>query len=490
MGFMGSMRVRDMVGKVMEFVRHEKFRMMVIICLCAVVIASCAVALKGDMLWNASRQKTEQSTDETALNPPEEDTSEQEPKPSEDEITDPERLEVIDLSDARMDLETEMLQINEPTPYGRELLYSAGSASSIDEPVLTRLFLYDLDTMQETQIAETQVKFGEIYEGRFNADWIVWLDTNQSGTNYIYALNRRTGEVSQVKRCDLNKPQLVLYGDNLVWVEQKDEENDRLYLYNFKSGEPVALDGFNNPTYGTCPPALYDDVLVWVCPSPEDAGMSIIKKLDLKKALIIGAATQDPAVQPVEDEFADEPVDEPADQPDDVSADDTLQQEEATGQAGPVDGSGEDVPEQGESRDDAATEQVEDEGMEPQIIDPQGFAIYPQTNGKVIAWLDNLDPSEARLLMTMDDGRSIKMVAQGVGRLFGVGDKFIVYTQDDSIMLYFWETDRYARLTKPGEKGMLSKACVVGNVVVWYDISDASQRKDKVKISVVEQPDI
>ena len=26
-----------------------------------------------------------------------------------------------------------------------------------------------------------------------------------------------------------------------------------------------------------------------------------------------------------------------------------------------------------------------------EIIDPQGFAIYPATNGKVIAWLDNLE---------------------------------------------------------------------------------------------------
>ena len=27
---------------------------------------------------------------------------------------------------------------------------------------------------------------------------------------------------------------------------------------------------------------------------------------------------------------------------------------------------------------------------------PNGFAIYPQTNGEVIAWLDNLDPSKAK----------------------------------------------------------------------------------------------
>lgn len=480
--------VRDMMGKALEVLKHEKARMMAIACLCAAAIIGSGMVLKGDMLGNAAfRERLEGRTGEIALNTHEAGNPAQveESEPSRaDERTEPEQPQVIDLSDVRMDLKTEMLQINEPTPYGRELLYSAGSASGIDGPVLTRLFLYNLDTRQETEVAETKVKFGEIYEGRFNENWIVWLDTNQSGTNYIYALNRKTGEVSQVKRCDLNKPQLVLYGDNLVWVEQKDEENDRLYLYNFKSGEPVVLDSFNNPTYGTCPPALYDDVLVWVYPSPKDASRSIIKKLDLKKALTIGAVTgQDAAV-----ELAGS---EPAGEPGNMSANDMPSQgENATAQAetAALEGTGMGV--QGVNDNGVAAVQAEAQGVEPQIIDPQGFAIYPQTNGEVVAWLDNLDPSRARLLMTRDDGETIKVVAQGVGRLFGVGDKFIVYTQNDSIMLYFWEIDRYARLTQPGEKGMLSKACVSGNVVVWYEVSDPSQRKDKVKVSIIEQPDI
>jgi hypothetical protein len=459
--------------------RHRiLYKLVVIICLCVVLITLGLLLPKVVSKNNVVSRGIESPSDEVVSDLPEgpitKQKDEQEPK----------QLPIIDLSGSAVDLETEMLQINEPTPYGRELLYSAGSASSIDGPVLTRLFLYNLDTRQETQVAETKVKFGEIYEGRFNADWIVWLDTNQSGTNYIYALNRKTGEVSQVKRCDLNKPQLVLYGDNLVWVEQKDEENDRLYLYNFKSGEPVVLDSFNNPTYGTCPPALYDDVLVWVYPSLEDASRSIIKKLDLKKALTAGAATGQDAV-------IESAGSEPAGEPADMSANDMpLQEENADVEAEPVAVESEGMSAQGEGEDGVAAEQVEAQGVEPQIIDPQGFAIYPQTNGEVIAWLDNLDPSRARLLMTRDDGKTIKVVAQGVGRLFGVGDKFIVYTQNDSIMLYFWAIDRYARLTKPGEKGMLSKACVSGNVVIWYDISDPSQRKDKVKVSIVEQPDI
>ena len=66
------------------------------------------------------------------------------------------------------------------------------------------------------------------------------------------------------------------------------QQQDRLYLYNFKSGEPVSLESFNNPTYGTCPPAIYNDILVWVCAGEdEDQNTSVIKKLDLKKALSV-----------------------------------------------------------------------------------------------------------------------------------------------------------------------------------------------------------
>lgn len=455
----------------------NRVRLVIISCVCITLVVVGMLLLKMVFNQNSLNEESENLSKESIS------SQSTEPMTEESNNDGSAQFSIVDISVTSVDLKTEMLQINEPTPYGRELLYSAGSASNIDGPVLTKLFLYNIDTKEENQVAEAKVKFGEIYEGRFNADWIVWLDTNQSGTNYIYALNRKTGEVFQVKRCDLNKPQLMLYGDNLVWVEQKDEQHDRLYLYNLKSGEPVVLDSFDNPTYGTCPPALYNDVVVWVYPSSDDPNRSIIKKLDLKKALTVSQAMgQNVAVKSSEGQSEKE-IEETVDEP---SRDVMQQDEKVVSEADNALTKVESTVVQGGGEDGFDGE----EGIEPKIIDPKGFAIYPQTNGEVIAWLDNIDPSRARLLMTRDDGKTIQIVAQGVGRVFGVGDKFIVYTQNDSIMLYFWEIDRYARLTAPGEKGMLSKACVWGNVVVWYDISDPSQRKDKVKISIIEQPSI
>lgn len=343
--------------------------------------------------------------------------------------------QIIDLSGNAIEIKSSVSRINEPTPFGDEIIYSGGDAPTIDEPIFKQLFMYNINTGEENVVAETQIKFGEIYEGRFNKDWVVWLDTNQSGINDLYALNRNTNEIFKIKSCDLNKPKLQLWGDNLVWVEQIDADQDRLYLYNFKSGEPVSLESFTNPTYGTCPPAICNDILVWVCAREDgDQNTSVVKKLDLKKALTVPGG-------------------------DGYSYSDEGNYEQAP----------------------------HEEGIDPEVIDPQGFAIYPATNGKVIAWLDNLDPSQANLKMTVDDGKTIINIAHGVARPFGVGNDFVVYMQNDSIMLYFWEIDRYAQLTGPGEKGRLLTSGVQGNTVVWYDANDNNRTEDIVKVSVIEK---
>ena len=371
-------------------------------------------------------------------------------------------LQVIDLSTHRIALESSMLRINEPTPWGKEILFSAGNAATIDEPVLLDLYIYNLNTGVETKAASTSVKFGEIYEGRLNENYIVWLDTDQRGTNIIYSMNRKTGEVTQVKKSNYTHPQLRLFGDNLVWVEQIELNEDRLYLYNFKSGEPITLESFTSSSYGTSPPSIYNDIVVWAYPHPEDANRSIIKKLDLKEALSL-------------------PTQDSGNSSDNNSNNNT---DNTDGNADNIDIII--LPEDGQPQVDEEAANEEDYGIKPLEIDPVGFAIYPATNGSAVAWLDNLNPSLASLKLTLDDGKNVIDVAKNVGRIFGIGDTFIAYMQNDSIMIYFWEAKRYARLTAEGEAGRLSDICVAGNGVVWYDANDPSQTKDSIMVSFID----
>lgn len=122
-----------------------------------------------------------------------------------------------------------------------------------------------------------------------------------------------------------------------------------------------------------------------------------------------------------------------------------------------------------------------------ETIDPGSFAIYPVTNGEMIAYLDNLDPANANLMLLRKGGKPVT-VAQGVGRVFDIGEDFVVYTQNDTIYLYFWELERYAQLTPEGQKGLLSRSCVNGHTIVWYDANDPNNKGDTVYISKVETP--
>jgi len=348
----------------------------------------------------------------------------------------PEQLPILDLSIYRTDIESNMLKINEPTPWGEEVLYSAGSASSIDGPVLTRLFLYDSNTNEEKEIAVSDVRFGEIYEGRISDSWIVWLDTNQSGTNHIYALNRATGQNIRVDSTSLNRPQISLWEDFLIWSGQKVELKDEMHVFNLVTGHSVKIEDFDNPTFGTSSPAVHNNLLVWVYPHPDDpTGRSVIKTLDLATLNIAPQVTMDSV--PVQDT-------------EEVAQDDVISV------------------------------------LDIQAIDPAGFAIYPATNGKAIAWLDSLNPAQAALRLTLDKGETIITVAEGVGRFFGIGDDFIAYTQQGVIKIYFWETSRYANLTKENEQGKLSELPVSGRTIIWYDSTDPNARQDSVRRSVIE----
>lgn|GEM_PF-1297766 len=410
---------------------------------------------------------------------------------------------VIDLSEVAqtVPLESAMNRINEPTPWEEELLYSAGQSSGIDEMIFTKLYTYNMKTKEETEQAESQIKNksglpGELYEARMNDHWIAWLDTNQAGTNVIHGKNRLTGDTFTIKECALIKPQLRLFGDKLIYLIQESADEDVLYYYNFKTKQTVMLAAFTDSTYGTCPPAIYGDMVVWTAPDPDNPGQSLLKWIDLADG--IENAYYDDA-QPA--------VEMPTPPPDESAGDGTGDGDTADGDtvdadtSDTADGESADVPaDTGEGEGDTSGSMGEEDDpflnggglLEPEHnygkpIDPGSFAIYPVTNGDVIAYLDSLDPANANLMIVRKTGTPQK-VAQGVGRVFDVGEDFVVYTQDDAIMLYFWDLDRYARLTPEGQKALLSKSCANGHTVVWYDANDPNNKGDTVYISTVETP--
>ena len=398
---------------------------------------------------------------------------------------DPGAPPVIDLSEVArtVQLESAMNRINEPTPWEEELLYSAGQSSGIDEMIFTKLYTYNMDTKEETEQAESLIKNksglpGELYEARMNDHWIAWLDTNQAGTNVIHGKDRLTGDTFVIRECALIRPQLRLYGDYVVYLMQESADQDLLYLYDLNSKKALLIDSFTDPTYGTCPPAIYGDTVMWAVPNPDNPETSLIKSLDLSGDFDFDAAPRNTGTLPTDEE---PPGDTDTDTDTDTAS---TSPDEDTGEGDPVDAEGTTEEDDPYLNNGGLIEPDQEYGED---IDPGSFAIYPVINGDVIAYLDSLDPANAKL-MIMRKGGEPETVAQGVGRVFDVGEDFVVYTQNDVIYLYFWDLERYARLTPEGQKGLLSKSCVNGHTVIWYDANDPNNKGDTVFISTVETP--
>ena len=97
-----------------------------------------------------------------------------------------------------------------------EVITSAGTGS-LDGEVLTKLYLYNLDTQTEELITKSQLGYqGEIYETYINHNWIVWLDTDKGEKNQVKVMNRGTGQIFTLKTTKTGQPKLRLYGDILV----------------------------------------------------------------------------------------------------------------------------------------------------------------------------------------------------------------------------------------------------------------------------------
>ncbi len=169
--------------------------------------------------------------------------------------------------DVRFDKEG---QINQPGIWGTELFFSAGSGS-LDDPVLTRLYLYNLATNKVQKVKETEIYKGEYYETLINDKWLIYLETDHGTNNYIYVMNRADSKVTLIKNCKNGKPKLRLYGDTLIWMEQ-DQQEDKLYMVDLVTQENLPLFTFSDvATYGTSAPSIYGAWIVWSGPDPEPA---------------------------------------------------------------------------------------------------------------------------------------------------------------------------------------------------------------------------
>lgn len=313
----------------------------------------------------------------------------------------------IDLSDGIVTVKSEENNINIPDVFGHEMVYSAGTGSLL-KPLLKTLYLYDLDTGTEEKVAEVKLKDGEIFETVLNTDYIAWLDTDQSGKNAIYVLDRNeeNAEPRLIKECSFAVPKLRLSKDFLLWIEQNEMKEERLYVVDLVSEENASIPGFAESiermmsTYGVSAPGIYGTEIIWAASDPNQSEEDSI--LNGEKSAIY---------------YCD-------------------------------------------------LEMFAEDDYEPGVFCPGMYVHDPITNGEAWAWIDKNKAPDSTLYLKVGD--EVTRIAQGV-ITYALGDDMLIFGQDGSIYAYFYEEGLYARLNREGERCIMP--VVSGRRVVWFNKS-------------------
>jgi hypothetical protein len=186
------------------------------------------------------------------------------PKPNQQE------LEALDISGEKTRVKANHENLNLPGMIHGQIIYSAGTGTA-RLPVLKDLFLYDMESGEETKIAEASVKNGEIFETVLSQRWFVFIDTNQSGSNQICYIDRfsESPEVMLVKETAYALPKLRLYDDYLVWIEQTDQGTDQVWFFELGTADNFPVTTLTDAnTYGVSAPSIHGPEIIWAAPDP------------------------------------------------------------------------------------------------------------------------------------------------------------------------------------------------------------------------------
>lgn len=311
----------------------------------------------------------------------------------------------IDLSLRIKKIVSKEENVNTPDIYKNEMVYSAGTGSLL-KPLLKTLYLYDFELDEEIKMADVQIKDGEIFETVVNDDYIVWLDTDQQGSNAIYCLYRDQPNSAPVmiKNCSFAVPKIRLSGDYLIWIEQIEPGEERLFVLDLISQENASIPGFIESveeamaTYGVSAPSIYGTQVVWAATDPEQSAEERI--LQGERSAIYSCDLS----RFVEDDYA------------------------------------------------------------PSVFSPGMYVHDPITNGQVWAWIDKNKAPDSNLYLKLGD--EVIQVAQNVIS-YALGDEMLVFAKDGNIYVYFYLTGQFGRANEEGSAGILP--VVSGRRIVWFD---------------------
>ena len=336
---------------------------------------------------------------------------------------------VVDRSSTVREMKVDELRINQPSIYGHEMLFSAGT-NTLEGSILTKLYLFDAIDGTVEQIAKSEIKDGEIFETYLSENWIVWVDTDHKGKNVIYKMNRveidgvKANTVSVVQEAENHMPRLGLYGDYLVWMEQVSDSEDKLYFVDLTSDENMAIRLFESTNYAVSTPYIYKNTVLWADQDPEnpDKNASAIYSLVFE----------------------------------DLGESDTLDEE---------------------GQSDESTDNVEpDEGnsgeMEPQVFSTGTYVHKPICNDDIYVWIDKNNAPDSTLYYAYKSGALPPVSFWKNVTQYSVGEDFIAFVSNQIVYAYYYKSDILIQVSENGSSAILPQA--FGTLIVWEDKTSTS----------------
>ena len=316
-------------------------------------------------------------------------------------------------------MEVDQKRINQPSIYGHEMLFSAGSGM-LEGAVLNKLYLFDAKTGKAEKVADSKLADGEIFETYLSQNWIVWVDTDHKGKNVIYKMNRvdingiKANTVSVVQEAQNHMPRLGLYDNYLVWMEQISDKEDKLYFVDLTTDENMSIKLFENTNYAVSTPYIFKDMVLWADNDPADT-------TNTKSAIHYVVFEELGSTNNSE-----------------------------------------------ESEDESLDSTQNDSGMlETQIFATGTYVHKPICNDDVFVWIDKNNAPDSTLYFAYKNGNDApKALWQNITQ-YSVGEDFICFVHSQIVYAYYYQTDILLQVSSATRSAILPQA--FGTLIVWED---------------------
>jgi len=150
-----------------------------------------------------------------------------------------------DMSDLQKSAMIKFDNINDPFMNGKEIVFSTSSAKE-DVNKFDLLEIYNTGSGESKEVSGIEVKYDNILSPKITDDFILWIDSNVDGGGRICAYDRKTKKQFLVKEYAFAVPKISIYGDLIVFMQQAGDNLDRLYMYDLRTRESVAVDTFSD----------------------------------------------------------------------------------------------------------------------------------------------------------------------------------------------------------------------------------------------------